>query len=224
MKNLLIYLNPEKKFDHETEKYVKIQIENSLDFWRKRDILLVTNFPYEYNGIKAIVVPDNLFFEFEKRASKINAIIYLLENIILTEEAWFHDFEAFQMAPFDMNLDKDFAIADYGWKIKWNTGVFFFKPKALDIFKLLQNGMYEHKGNEEPVLWILYKNNLNNIRDRIQKLNITYNLGMRHIEENMAIADKPIKIIHFHPYRHGLFARFKPYLNDKLNKLIQENR
>ena len=50
MKQLLIYIGPTDKFDDEHEVLTKIQIDNSLDLgWKKEDILLVTNFPYEYN-------------------------------------------------------------------------------------------------------------------------------------------------------------------------------
>ena len=42
MKNLLIYTGPNKKFDAETVKFAKIQIDNSLDLgWKRENILLV---------------------------------------------------------------------------------------------------------------------------------------------------------------------------------------
>src|SRR6185369_5862177 len=105
MKNLLIYINPRHNFDKETAAYAQIQISNSLRYWKPKDIMLVTNFPYEHKEIKAIEVPDDLFIDFDEKAGKINAIIYLLENKILTDSAWFHDFEAFQAAPFDVKLE-----------------------------------------------------------------------------------------------------------------------
>jgi hypothetical protein len=222
MKNLLIYLNPRNGFDNEHARYAKIQIDNSLNYWRPEDILMVTNFPFEHHGIKALEVPDKLFCEFDAKASKINAIIYLLEHKILVEPTWFHDFEAFQVSPFELKLDHDLCLTDYGWKPKWNTGVFFFKPEALDIFHWLQDGMNKYQGNEEPVLWILWKQNFNNIRSRCQKLNITYDIGMRNVEYNLSIADKPIKVLHFHPYRHNLFERFKPILPGNLAILIDK--
>lgn len=220
----MIYINPRKSFDEEHSKYARIQVDNSLNYWKPEDILMVTNFPFEYHGIKAIEVPDNLFCEFDAKASKINAIIYLLEHKILTEDAWFHDFEAFQLSPIKLELDNDLGLTDYGWKPKWNTGVFFFKPQALDIFYWLRDGVYKYRGNEEPVLWILWKQNFNNIRSRCQKFNITYDIGMRNVESNLSIADKPIRVLHFHPYRHNLFERFRPLLPNDLAKLIGETQ
>jgi hypothetical protein len=138
MKNLLIYINPERKFNTENSNYIKIQIDNSLDYWKKEDILLVTNFPYEYKGVKAVVVPDDLYCQSSPCIIKINVIVYLLENKLLDELAWFHDTEAWQVAPLDLRLDKELGLTDYGWDRKWNGGSIFFQPSTLDIFKLWQ--------------------------------------------------------------------------------------
>lgn len=222
MKNLMIYINPQNKFDDEHARYAEIQIDNGLNYWKPEDILLVTNFPYEYHNIKSLVVPDNLFCVHDAKASKVNVIVHLLEKGILNETAWFHDLEAFQVSPFKLNLEKDIGLTDYGWKPKWNTGSFFFKPNALDVFCWLKEGVYKHKANEEPVLWILFKKNFNNISSRYQKLNITFNVGKRNLEYNLSIAEKPIKVFHFHPYRERLFEKFKPFLPSNLINLINE--
>lgn len=220
MKNLLVYLNPTKSFDDEHGRYIKIQIDNSLKYWKPDDILIATNFPYEYHGIKTWEVPDNFICEFDKKACKVNVIVDFLEKGLLNDITWYHDFEAFQGAPFDLSLTSDLGLTDYGWKPKWNTGSFFFKPASLDLFKLLNKSVYEQHANEEPLLWNMYRENLGNIKSRYQKLNITYNLGMRRVEENLKNADKPIKVWHFHPYRHNLLNRFSPFLPTELLQLI----
>lgn len=224
----MIYLNPRKHFDDEYGRVgtalAEIQIDNSLHYWDPKDIFLVTNFPYEYHGVAAIEVPDELYCEFEPRNSKGNGVIYLLENKILTEEAWLHDFEAFQNNPFEVKLEKDLGLTDYGWKEKWNTGSLFLKPEALDIFQLLQEGVYKQKAPDEPILWNLYRSNAGNIRARCQKMNITYNLGKRYVETTLPMAEKPIKVVHFHPYwRQDRLERFKKlFLSEKLIKELDE--
>ena len=53
MKNLLDYISPDKdltktKLDGEADLLAKVQIDNSLSLgWKRKDILLVTNFDYE---------------------------------------------------------------------------------------------------------------------------------------------------------------------------------
>ncbi len=225
MKNLLVYLNPKKDFDDLYHRYAKIQIDNSLFYWKPEDIIITTNFPYQYHGIKSLVVPDNLICDFDEKACKINAVIYLLEKGILTETTWYHDFEAFQISPINVKLDRDLGLTDYGWKEKWNTGSFFFKPEALDIFRCLRDEVCKYKANEEPILWNLYRHDLNSIRSRCQKMNITYNLGKRNIDDNLAIADKPLSVVHFHPYqRKARLERFRALMPESLTKLIYKNR
>ena len=61
MKCLLIYISPSNGFDKEHEELTKIQIDNSLDLgWKPGEIILVTNFPWEYRGIKATVLSGDL--------------------------------------------------------------------------------------------------------------------------------------------------------------------
>lgn len=228
MKNLLIYLNPKHSFDDDERRVetalVEIQIENSLLYWKSEDLFLVTNFEYQHKGISSIVVPDNLFCPWDTRTSKIPAIIYLLENKILTEDAWFHDFDAFQNNQFGITLKKDLGLTDYGWKEKFNTGSFFFKPSSLDIFHWIWDECKRKQANEEPILWELYKSNFNNIQSRCERLNITFNLGKRYTETTIPMADKPIKVVHFHPYwRHDRLERFKKlFLSENLIRLFDE--
>lgn len=224
MKNLLIYLNPSKNFNDEYKRYAEIQIENSLNYWDSNDIILATNFPYIYKGIRSIVVPDNLYCDWDARTSKVSVIIYLLENKMLKDFTWFHDFDCFQNNPFKISIESELGLTDYGWKNKFNTGSFFFKPKAIDIFKTLWEISSLKKANEEPMLWDMYKLNSNNIQNRSQRLNITYNLGKRYTEITLPIAKKPIKIVHFHPYwRPDRLERFKnSFLSKNLTKILDE--
>jgi hypothetical protein len=222
MLNLLIYISPEKKFNEENSKYIRIQIENSLRYWRKDDILLVTNFPYKYLGVESLVVPDELYSKLSRCVIKINVIVYLLEKNIINDITWFHDTEAWQIAPLNLKLEKELGMTDYGWSAKWNGGSMFFKPNSLDIFKLWKNKIEELEIDDERALMKLTESNFKNINDHIQRMNITYNIGKRRVEENTYWADKPLKVLHFHPYRENLLKKFEPLLPDNLKKLMYE--
>ena len=102
MKNILIYINPEEKFDKECEILVKIQIDNSLELgWKKEDIVLTTNFNYEYNGIKSLIIDGKYFYKPYPISNKITGVVGLFEMDIIKEGElyWSHDFDAFQLEP-----------------------------------------------------------------------------------------------------------------------------
>jgi hypothetical protein len=204
MKNLLVFIHPSKGFAdyrREMDFLSKVQIDNSLAFgWKREDILIVTNFDFEYNGVKSLVVPDSVFNPKKKTVSKINAILALFEmNLIGDELFWFHDFDAFQNAPLgEVNLgSKDLALTNSsGHDKRLSTGVLFFSQSARDIFEMIQSKCIEHGINEERALMML-----DGIRDRLLVLNLSHNFAIRdrRVAENYALSDKPLKVLHFHP-------------------------
>jgi hypothetical protein len=217
MKNLLIYINPlSKKFLPEHEILTEIQIDNSLRLgWNTSDIMLVTNFDYEYKGVKSIKVNDYTVFD-QDRSTKIPAINELFERGLIHEGEiyWFHDHDAFQLIPFGLNLKKDAGFTDHGaFSTTWNAGSFFFKKSAKNLFADIWKYMNERGTNEQNALTYMWQNNINGINERYEKMNITYNIGIYKIPENIQNAELPIKVAHFHPHKaHHL----KLYLDEHL--------
>lgn len=215
MKNLLLYVNPSKKFDDETEKLAKVQIHNSLDLgWKREDILLVTNFPYEFMGVKAYQVPDSCFNTIHKQATKVDTMVYLFEKGFIQDHLyWLHDFDAFQrewITEEELGLDGyDIGLTDYGREPKWNGGSTFLRQTTKDLYQEMKDGMYrENKGrtekkplNEEDILMLMFKKNFNNIQERANRLNISYNFGIKRMELCYNKALHPIRVLHFHPER-----------------------
>jgi len=215
MKNLLLWIHPKKtfwdKYERNLPALVKIQIDNSLDLgWKREDIVLVTNFPYEYNGIKARVIEDSYYCEHWGKSSKIPVIIKLLKDGTVKpgELWWFHDFDAFQVHPItEEELELGYAVVgftDYGWFKKWNTGSIFFKKNSIKVFEWLRNELQKLQIDEERALESLTKRNYQYINSYYKRLNITYNFpcglnGQRRLHITEPMATKPIKILHFHP-------------------------
>lgn len=227
MKNLLIYINPRKDFDEEGKVAIKIQIDNSLDLgWKKEDILLVTNFQYEYKGVKSLVIPNDNYCTFSPTASKINAIVYMFENKLIKkgEIYWFHDLDAYQLqkiAKSELEFDNitDILLSDFGRLPRWTTESFFFKNSSEDIFNWVKDTMYKYSVMEEEAISILTGHDtpidhdnkiwikgytshempeIENLHKRIKKLNISYNFHSFNVRSNYAAAIKPIKVAHFH--------------------------
>jgi len=209
MKNLLTFVTPEKRFLDSYENLMRFQIDNSYDLgWKKEDIIVMTNFDYQYNGIKSIVIGDEGFCTVKNRAcsTKTTVVSYLLEKDLLKEDEiyWSHDLEAYQNYPIkdsELELDNyDAGFTTYGWSKKWCLGSYFFKLSAKDIFKAIVDTIYEIQNEDERALVKLTKENKDNINSRIKELNITYQIGMRNVEHNYNLATKPLKVVHFFPY------------------------
>ncbi len=226
MKNLLIYINPiTKKFSPEHEDLTKIQIDNSLSLgWNPEDILLVTNFDYKYKGVKAIVVGDYTVFD-QDRSTKIPAINELFKRNLIEDDTvyWFHDHDAFQLVPFEVNLDRDTGFTDHGAFSKtWNAGSFFFKKNARDVFEWIWEYMNIRSSNEQNALTYMWENNINGVNDRYQLMNITYNIGIYKIPENVNASELPIKVAHFHPHKKRHLGLYRDILPDRLMKIFND--
>jgi len=215
MKNLLIYINPTEYFDKETTVLVKLQIENSLELgWKLEDLILVTNFPYEYMGVKAFIIGGENYCELFPQATKVDTIVHLFKIGFIGDDLyWLHDLDSYQqeiITEEELGLEGlDLGLTDYGRKPRWNGGSTFLRKSAADIYQTLKDVMYAKNANyksgiwknEEDVLMEMTKNNTNGINSRVKRLNYTYNFGVRKIKECYEKTSKPIKVLHFHPER-----------------------
>ncbi len=234
MKNILIFTHPLKKFNEETAQLVRLQIDNSYELgWKKEDIILVTNFDYEYNEIKSIVIPY-LRCEFDPTSNKIPVIVYLLQNNMLPDNLyWYHDFDAYQNVYFDPpQLNRSFALCMYGYKPEWQCGGFFFYSTAQLIFQEWVNRMLipRTRADEKTM-----KNMMNDgwMEDKFEELNVSYNFTFRYVHRNYPKAEKPLKVVHFHPYYKDILMKDRaldiflgknklniPLMSDRLIKIF----
>jgi len=237
MKNLLIYVHPNKKFDELNEKLVKIQIDNSLELeWAVEDIILVTNFPYEYRGVRSFVV-DKGYCLFKDTATKATTIAHLFEIDFFEDYLyWAHDLDAFQLEPItedELGLDGlDAGFNDYCRIPQWQLGSFFFKRTAKDILMAVGAGV-RPGFHDEFVLGKLTKENFNDVNSRIKRLNTTYDFGLRKIAECYEKANKPLKVLHFQPYSkllptldiamYGKNRIKKPLMNERLIRIFERH-
>lgn len=215
MKNLLIYTSKEGKFDPENEVLAKIQVDNSRDLgWFNKDIMVVTNFDWEYQGVKSIVIP-NVHSPVEYASNKAYVIKFLLDNGMLPDDLyWYHDFDAFENYQVSLGMIGayvDFAICRYGYKDEFQCGSFFFRPSAVDIFEVW---LEEMAGRVRPRMDEKYLTKLvreGRVRE-LWELNITYNLTQRlpNMPKEYAKAVEPIQVVHFHP-------NYTFYTHDKTN-------
>lgn len=222
MKNLLIHINPKHTFTPECSILIKIQIENSLRLgWSPDDILLVTNFPYQFMGVVAMQVADEFFYKDRPLSIKTLMVPHLLDMGILSsgEICWNHDFDAFQAHPFtDFGLGgSDAGLTDYGWQPRYCMGSYFFKNGAYEIFEKARPIIMRDIEDEDAIFTVLQNKRL---LAKTRRLNITYNIGQRHIKHNISKAIKPYRVFHFHPRKKAVYKELKPYIPKELKKIM----
>lgn len=227
MKNLLTYISPSKEFNAEHKMAVKIQIDNSLSLgWKKEDILLVTNFDYEYKEVKSIIVGDECYCSIHWPATKIYTIVHLFETGFIEKELyWYHDFDCFQFVPFketDPGLEQaDMGLTNYSRMPRLCSASMFFKESARDIFIRLKEEVKVSKKDEEMGIARMI-NHDKFIKSRVKLLNITYAFHKFNLQSCYKIVDKPIRAAHFHltPDKYDFYVRG----NNKLNMVLVPER
>lgn len=208
MKNLLIYVGPQKKFNSEHAALARIQIDNSFDLgWNKEDIVLVTDFDYEYNGVKSFVIKEDIYYPFDLAASKIPVIVYLISHGIIKSNTlyWSHDFDAYEnyrISESELGLENfDLGLTHYTYKPEWQCASIFFKQNSRDIFELLDRTTRERphlsRNNEKTLTWLIKHNAINT--NRYKRLNVTYNIMKKYLPTIYPLAQKPLKVLHFLP-------------------------
>jgi hypothetical protein len=208
MKNILIYTGPNKKFSNEDLTLAKIQIDNSLDLgWNPDDIILATDFPFEYKGIKSLELPDGLYYPNDLNANKLPVILYLTSHNYLSHNQlyWCHDFDAYELNKINENEigleNYDLGLVPYFYKPEWQFGSFFFKNTARDILELIDKESrlkpHQSRNNEKTLTKLINKDLID--PKRYKQLNVTYSIMKRCLVTVYNEAEKPIKILHFRP-------------------------
>ena len=162
-------------------RHLNLQIENSLMLgWDKEDIVVVTNFPFEYMGVKSHLVGD--ICRWSSFANKMVVVDKMITDGIINDNFWMHDCDAYQLVPFNFPegcLDVGFARHAPG-RIKPQGGSAFYRKNAFDIVHAVSEMILLFKVQKEesfyPILYdattgknalLKYEFRLKKIRDAI---------------------------------------------------------
>ena len=239
MKNLLVHISPSKEFCNDEHKMAaKIQIDNSLRLgWKVEDIILVTNFDYEYGGIKSVVVGDDNYCEHSWPATKVYVIDYLFKNGFIEDDLyWYHDFDCFELNKIiEEDVLKELGVAEmgltnYGRMPRLCSASMFFKKTVGDIFSRLREEIDKYEDNEEICIMRLINEDTGDLKTRVKKINITYAFHKFNIINSDKEADKPIRAAHFHltPDKYDFYVRGNNKLGiilvpERLRKIFHEH-
>lgn len=212
MKQILTYVSPDREFNTEHQMAARIQIDNSLSLgWERDDIILATNFDYEYNGVKSLAVGDGNYCRAHWPATKINVLLDLISTGVIGPGVhWYHDFDCFQLVAFkegEPELEQaDLGLTNYSRMPRLCSASLFFKEGAEDIFTVIKQLVDSRaSSSEEMAIPKLPKF----MRGRIKHLNITWAFHKFNLRSCMKIVDKPIRAAHFHltPDKYDFYVR-----------------
>ena len=123
-----------QRYENETLfRYFRSQIDWSLSLgWKKDDIIIGTNFSFEYNGVKNHNLTDICTY------SGFNNFWYgaleLIKNGVLTEDFWLHDQDSWPVRNFEFPIFPGvIAGAEYQGTKQWNCGSIYMKDSVEPI-------------------------------------------------------------------------------------------
>ena len=220
---------------NKTIRFMKAQIDNSLELnWDVDDIILATNFDFEYRGVKSIILKKTC--DYSQFFNKEYAILELLERgIVKGTNLWYHDLDAFQVEEFEFpKFEGDWGTCVYpnydGHSCQ--CGVFYIKPTAIDIFREMIEKMDKQEfgtSNDEIVVRNFVKLNPK-YSHRVSVLDTRFNMGTTEYKDRYRLATKPIKVVHFSAdderqwniFANGDYEYNVPFISDRLKKIIEK--
>jgi hypothetical protein len=182
----------------------RAQIDNSFKRgWKKDDIIIGTNFDFEYKGVKNKLLTDicvsNPF------CNKFYGMFELMKKGILDDDFWFHDQDAWQLHN-DLNFpdfDDGIGGCTYVFTPEWNTCSLFVKKTALNILEFIVNFMKMNseylEGVQSDENIISFLRNDSEIKEYLTDINNQYNVGRTKMEYRYNAADKPVFVGGFAP-------------------------
>jgi len=234
MKNVIVYNQvdttyhtSEKYTDEHLINYLKSQIDNSLRLgWDEMDIIIGTNFDFEYRGIKNYQLEDVCTY------SGFNNFWYgaleLMNNGILVEDFWLHDQDTWSVRNFDFpEFSGEIAGCEYIKTNQWNCGSIYFKKTSREILEYIVDIMRnnpDHKvsSDEEWIAFLRYSNH-SEIRDYLTTLNTQYNVGVTSFEDRYKSAIKPINVLAFKPDLERDFNTVKHLVSTDLIDIFKKH-
>jgi len=205
---------------------LKTQIENSLELgWKFQDIILLTNFDYEFMNVKSINISLN------KKCltgSKMFGMKYLFDNNMINDIIWAHDLDCWQNVPFSCPDFKEVGITTYSTS-KYNGGSIFWKKSSRDIVNKIIEEIENNKENkEEPTLNKILKSK--QYKNRVTNINNTFNVGCSGYVKRWNRSIKPIRVCHMHPtnriawetHRLNRSGLCLMSVSDRLEKLLRK--
>lgn len=215
MKNLTLYVDERGGSGLERiRRNLDLQVDNSLELgWRPGDLLLYTNFPYSRHGVRASEVRPGRRPRTARMTSfyKTEVLLDALQGLEIGEVLWYHDADAYQLQPFHGSPapGKDLAACLYCTRERLliQGGSMFLTRAARQVFEQVHE-LLIHRRYRKDEFALTDLTGRPEFLDRFAPLDYSYNLGDTDFELRYQLAERPIRVAHFHVDREDHRAKF----------------
>jgi hypothetical protein len=207
VKNLVVYvLEDPSRVESGVERFLRLQVELALlHGWPADDILLFTNFPFEHRGVSARVTAPPSRPKTARVTSfyKTWCILRVLDEIGDDEWVWYHDADAFQLQPISGppgSRPLAFTLYATRQRLLVQGGSLFFDRRSRPVFEWVWSALTEH-GCRKDEFALTDAASVADFADCFELLDGSWNLGTTDFELRYQVAERPIRVVHFHPER-----------------------
>jgi len=234
MKQVIIYNQVKTKY-HNGQKYTdeslfnffRCHIDWSLQLgWKKEDIVIGTNFDFEYNGVKNHELKDVCWY------SGYNNFWYgaleLMKSGVITEDFWLHDHDSWANRYFEFpKFDGEIGGCEYQGTSQWNCATIYLKKSCIDILEYIVDILRDNpdipvSSDEEWIAFCRF-NPRSEVREYFSSLDTRYNCGITYFDKRYANATKPINVFSFRP-DYETYRIAEPYVDDGLKTIFKKHR
>lgn len=231
MKQVIVYNqiktrhhNGQTYTDESLFKFFRCHIDWSLHLgWKKEDIIIGTNFDFEYNGVKNHQLKDICWY------SGYNNFWYgaleLMRNGVITEDFWLHDHDSWPNRYFEFpKFDGEIGGCEYQGTPQWNCATIYLKKTSIDILEYIVSILRENpdipvSSDEEWIAFCRF-NPQSQIREYFSSLDTRYNCGITYFEKRYENATKPINVFSFRPDAET-YKVVEPYVDSELKNIFK---
>jgi len=166
------------------DRYLQLQVENSLRMgWDKKDIILITNFDFEYMGVKAYKVSE--ICGWSSFVNKLVVVNQMIKSGVINDNFWLHDADAYQLVPFEFPSEcKDIGFTRHApGRNKPQGGSSFYRKSAFKFIDVIAEMIMLFKPEKEESFFPLFYN------DCKKKLLAKYDKKIAVCTQKMAVVN-----------------------------------
>ena len=229
MKNVMIYNRLDENLRYTDEVLTnsfKAQIDNSLRLgWKVDDIIIGTNFDFEYNGVKN--KPLTNVCRYNPFVNKFYGMLELMETGVLSDDFWFHDQDNWQLHPFGFpEFAGEIGGCTYVATPEWNTASLLVKKTSKFVIEYIKEfcDLNQNPDMFSDENYMAFIRQQPAVTEYLTTLNNTYNVGKTHIQHRFAAATKPIHVIGCQPQIDKSTRPFydRGLIDNELNQIFKK--